>query len=65
MLSLADYSFEHIFREANRCADLLVRMGAKQEQNVIFFDVAPSCILKTLEDDCRDFSMSRIVNIPS
>lgn len=52
----------NICREANKCADFLARMGAKDELVFINFPCKPSCISKLLEDDRRGFCLPRFAN---
>ena len=43
--------FNHCYRQANRCADLLARMGAFQDLEFISFASPPMDICNALEDD--------------
>lgn len=45
--------FKHCSRQANRCADILARMGVEQEPSFISFDCPPVDIR-----NCLDFDLS-------
>ena len=56
--------FKHCYRQANRCADLLARMGAIQESDFISF-VSPSVdIYKNFEEDLNGVYFSRMCTEP-
>jgi hypothetical protein len=44
--SLLELSWEvritHVFREANRCADVLANIGSKGQHDIVFFENPPS-----------------------
>ena len=44
--------FNHCYRQANRCADMLARMGAEQELHFLMFNSPPVEVLSAFEDDC-------------
>lgn len=48
------HKIQHCFREVNRCADTLARMGAEMDANFISFDVPPVCILDQIRLDSLD-----------
>ena len=50
----------HIFREANRCADFLAKLGASCEDDFIVFSSPPVDLLCVLEADARGQFVSRL-----
>ena len=48
------------YRQANRCADLMARLGADQELEYILFSSLPMDLAKALEDDCMGVSFNRL-----
>ena len=52
--------FKHIFREANRCADALARMGGLQEDEFIVFESPPVDISFLLEFDSNGLYLNRL-----
>ncbi|KAK2417534.1 Polynucleotidyl transferase, ribonuclease H superfamily protein [Trifolium repens] len=58
--SLLDGQWEvkimHIYREANRCADMLANMGSEGVSEIEFFERPPSRVLQIVEDDVRSVS---------
>ena len=51
---------KHCYREANRCADLMARIGADQEQEYMLFASPPVDLAKALEDDCNGVFFNRV-----
>lgn len=41
----------HVFREANHCADALAKLGCYSNCRMSIYDSAPSCITSLLEED--------------
>ena len=52
--------FSHCYRQANRCADMLARIGADQEAEFILFSSPPVDLFKALEDDCNGVYFNRL-----
>ena len=52
--------FSHCFREANRCADMLAKIGAEQEAEFILLSSPPVDLFKVLEDDCNGVFSNRL-----
>lgn len=50
---------KHCYREANRCADKLARMGANQNLNLIFYDDPPGDLGVFVEADLNGASIAR------
>ena len=50
----------HIFREANRCADFLAKLGTSCEDDFIVFSSPPVDLLSVLEADARGQFVSRL-----
>lgn len=48
----------HSYREANKCADVLAKMGCSYKQFYVY-DTVPSAILGSLADDCLGLSPVR------
>ena len=51
---------KHCYRQANRCADLMPRLGADQELDYILFTSPPVDLAKALEDDCNGVFFNRL-----
>jgi hypothetical protein len=55
-------SVSHVYREANRCADLLANLGhSSLDFNCNFLNVSPFALKLLLEDDVRGVSFPRFV----
>ena len=52
--------FNHCYRQANWCADMLARIGAEQESDFILFSSPPVDLFKALEDDCNGVYFNRL-----
>ncbi|KAL0013004.1 hypothetical protein SO802_000073 [Lithocarpus litseifolius] len=52
--------FNHCYRQANRCADLLARKGAIQDEDFIYFSSPPMEICNAFEDDCNGVWFNRM-----
>ena len=52
--------FNHCYRQANRCADLLARMGAIQDVEFISSRSPPVDICNAFEDDYNGMSFNRM-----
>ncbi|KAK2430654.1 Polynucleotidyl transferase, ribonuclease H superfamily protein [Trifolium repens] len=63
--SLLDGQWEvkimHIYREANRCADMLPNMDSEGVSGIEFFERPPSRVLQIVEDDVRGVSFPRLI----
>ena len=57
--------FNHYYRQANHCADLLARMGALQELEFISFANPPVDISNALEDDLNGVYFNRMCTDPA
>jgi ribonuclease HI len=53
----------HIFREANRCADMLANMGCESSSGTVYFDKPPSRVAQIVEDDIRGVSFPRLISV--
>ena len=51
---------KHCYCRANRCADLMARLGADQELDYILFTSPPVDLAKVVEDDCNGVCFNRI-----
>ncbi|KAL0014264.1 hypothetical protein SO802_001333 [Lithocarpus litseifolius] len=52
--------FNHCYRQANRCVDMLARMGAEQELHFLMFNSLPVEVLSAFEDDCTGVYFNRL-----
>ena len=52
--------FRHIYREANRCADCLARIGTLLESNFIVFSSPPVDLVSYLEADATGLYVHRL-----
>ena len=57
--------FKHCYREANRCADKLAGLGARQSLDFIVFQSPPVDILTSLEKDASGLFWSRFCSVAS
>ncbi|XP_023905965.1 uncharacterized protein LOC112017742 [Quercus suber] len=55
---------KHYFREANRCADVLARLGSNQENDFLVFRSPPVDILDFLMADANGLYLNRICSEP-
>jgi hypothetical protein len=53
----------HLYREANRCADMLANMGSEGVSGIEFFERPPSRVLQIVEDDVRGVSFPRLISV--
>jgi ribonuclease HI len=53
----------HIFREGNRCADVLANLGCNPDVVWTSYQEAPSDLLQILSDDFRSASLPRFVSV--
>jgi hypothetical protein len=53
----------HIYREANRCADILANMGSKLEVDMMIYHEPPLAVRQILFDDFRGVSIPRMVSM--
>jgi ribonuclease HI len=53
----------HVFREANRCADVLANMGSEGDSGIEFFSSPPSRARQIVEDDIRGVSFPRLISL--
>ena len=44
----------HCYQQANRCADVMARMGSDQPIDYIVFHSSPKDVLEAFEVDCND-----------
>ena len=60
MTRFQQVQLKHCYRQANRCTNLMARLGANQEQEYILFSSPPVDLAKTLEDDCIGVFFNRL-----
>jgi hypothetical protein len=53
----------NVFREANRCADMLANIGCKISDNIVYFVQPPSEVVQLVDDDYRGVSFPRTVSL--
>jgi hypothetical protein len=51
----------HVFREANRCADMLANIGCEGIEGIEFFEEPPTRVRQIVDDDIRGVSFPRII----
>ena len=56
--------FRHIYRKANRCADLLAKVGTSIEGDFIVFHSPPVDLLSILEADANGLHVNRLCPTP-
>ena len=60
MAGFQQVQLKHCYRQANRCAGLMARLGADQELDYILFSSLPVDLVKALEDDCTGVFFNRL-----
>jgi ribonuclease HI len=53
----------HVYREANRCADMLANIGCRSSGSTVYFEYPPFEVLQIVDDDYRGVSFPRIVSL--
>jgi ribonuclease HI len=53
----------HVFREANRCADMLANMGSEGLSGIEFFASRSPRVMQIVEDDVRGVSFPRLISV--
>jgi hypothetical protein len=53
----------HVFREANRCADVLVNIGSEGVSGIEFFTSPPARARQIVEDDIKGVSFPRLISV--
>jgi hypothetical protein len=51
----------HVFREANKCANMLVSVGCKDQCMTVFLENPPCRVAHIVEKDYKGVSFSRLV----
>ena len=59
MTGFQQVQLKQCYRQANRCTDLMARLGANQEQDYMLFSSPLVDLAKTLEDDCLGVAFNR------
>ena len=52
--------FRHCYREANRCADDLARLGGRQATDFVMFMCPPVGVVKLLDSDSKGLYLNRL-----
>ena len=60
MMQFQQIQFKHCYREANRCADMLAKVGLDQDLCLVHFDHPPKIIRTSLDEDCNGIFVDRI-----
>ena len=60
MMQFQPIQFKHCYWEANRCADMLAKVGLDQSSCLVHFDCLPVIIMTILDEDCNGFFVDRI-----
>jgi ribonuclease HI len=58
-----DVKIMHVFREANRCADMLANKGSEGTHEIVFFDHPPSWVRQIVDDDFRGVAFPRLISV--
>jgi hypothetical protein len=53
----------HVFREANRCADMLANKGSEGTHEIEFFYHPPSWVRQIVDDDFRGVVFPRLISV--
>ena len=56
--------FLHVYKEANRCADHLAKLGSSMGSDFAVFSCPPVDILPFYEADCHGVSVNRLCSDP-
>ena len=54
---------QHVFREANQCADALVKLGAKFSAIYVSFIIPPAMVVNLLALDRPATSCNRLISV--
>ena len=60
MTGFQQVQLKHCYCEANRCTDMMARIGADQELEYVLFSSPPVDLAKALEDDCNGVFFNRV-----
>ena len=60
MTGFQQVQLKHCYCEANRCMDMMARIGANQELEYVLFSSPPVDLAKALEDDCNGVFFNRV-----
>ena len=63
MMQFHQIQFKHCYREANRCADMLAKVGLDQSSCLLHFDCPPEIIRTILDEDCNGMFVDRTCSI--
>ena len=58
--NFSQVQIRHCYREANRCADKLARMGSSHNLDFAIFDIPPLDVLAVYEDDLNGVYVNRL-----
>lgn len=54
---------KHIYREANKCADLLANLGCDQHCSMVVYEQPPVAVLQALNADVLGVSTPRLISV--
>jgi hypothetical protein len=57
-----EVKINHVFREANKCADMLANMGCEDQCRTVFLENPPYRVAQIVEEDCRGVSFPRLIS---
>ena len=60
MTGFQQVQLKHCYCKANRCTDMMARIGADQELEYVLFSSPPVDLAKALEDDCNCVFFNRV-----
>jgi hypothetical protein len=61
-MDLWEVKIIHIYREANKCADMLANMGSECSSGIEFFANPPFRVMQIVRDDLRGVSVPRLIS---
>jgi hypothetical protein len=53
----------HVFREVNRCADMLANIGCSNIGSIVYFEHPPAEVIQIVDDDYRGASFPRLATL--
>ena len=59
MMQIHQIQVKHCYREANRCAGMLAKLGLDQNLCLVHFDCPPKNIRTILDEDCNGMFFDR------
>ena len=60
-----EYHMQHCFRETNKVADLLAKLGRGQSEPFISYVTSPFVVIEALSFDCNAVPCTRLIRAPT